>query len=105
MTTAADAAEPGVNRVVELTMPTLGLRPFVLLEFNGGGEGGGDLRCTIQVGGGMSLAEHDHAIAIAIALAELPGNPYLAELAEHAEEYPEHAEAVAAIRQRFGWAL
>lgn len=61
---------------IELIQPTLGLRPFVLVEYFDGADGPDDLRADVQGGGGISTTE-DIRVALSLALENLPDNARL----------------------------
>jgi hypothetical protein len=56
---------------IQLLQVTLGLKPYVLVEFHNGEEGDDDLRATIQAGGGPDSTD-DIRSALMLALANLP---------------------------------
>jgi hypothetical protein len=98
----------GTARAMEsttsVTQHWLGLEPYVLLTFRKGDQGPDDMRAGIESGGGIENTE-DVGTALAITLSGLDAqaNPFDQDLTALAGEHPEYAEAVAAIRQRFGW--
>jgi hypothetical protein len=86
-----------VNTSIELNFPTLGVEPFVLLEFRKGDED--DLRIGLRAGGGIG-SNDDIAVALLMALSNLPTlGPFGEALDRVAAIYP---EAIALLRDELG---
>lgn len=59
------------SQQITLTQHTLGLSPYVLVEFFDGGDGDDDLRANVSAGGGIGSVA-DIRSALDLALSSLP---------------------------------